>query len=73
MSPRWYALQRGVSLSTRTYWPGSSVDSIEVCLTWNGCATNVWMTKNAISVNASVSTTSMSQRGGRRVTRAVCP
>ena len=34
MSPRLYASQRGVSLSTRTYWPGSRVRSIDCCCTW---------------------------------------
>src|SRR3954464_343467 len=71
MSPRLNESNRGVSLSTSTYWSGSKVRSIDVCWTWKGCATKVWMTKNVRRVRARVSTTSSSQRGGR-VTTGVC-
>ncbi len=65
MSPRWNGSNRVVSLSTRTYSSGSSVRSIDVWRTWNGWATNDWMTTNVMRVRPRVSTTSMSQRGGR--------
>ena len=50
MSPRLYESQRGVSLSTSTYCPGSRVRSIEFCCTWYGWAMKFWMTKKMISV-----------------------
>ena len=70
ISPRLYVSKRGVSLSTRTYWSGSSVCSIDCCWTLYGWAMNVWMTRKMISVRTSVSTISKRHPSmGRRVTR----
>ena len=50
--------------------PARGPRSIEVWRTWNGWATNDWMTTNVMRVRPRVSTTSMSQRGVASV--AVC-
>ena len=69
MSPRLYVSNRGVSLSTSTYWSGSSVVSIDCCRIWYGWATKVWMTKKMMRVRTSVSTISKRHpTAGRLVT-----
>ncbi len=72
MSPRWYGSKRGVRRSTRTNWLSWIVSIIDRCWTWNGWATNVWMTKNRIAVRISVSMISIRQPNDRRFGGAGC-